>query len=93
MIKKEILIGFLTGIATTLAGMLLYILLFSENSIVETLIESVKEEVLGTIITAGAIFNFVPFFFFLKKDKIYRARGVLMASILAALVIGVIKLM
>lgn len=92
MIKKEILIGFLTGIAANLIGMLLYILIFSDLSISETLKESVKGDFIGTLITAGAILNFLPFFVFLKKEKTYRARGVLMASILAALIIAIIKL-
>ncbi|WP_324720914.1 hypothetical protein [Salinimicrobium sp. HB62] len=92
MIKKEIFIGFLTGIAANLLGMLIYILIFSELSILETLKESMRGGFIGTLITAGAILNFIPFFYFLKKEKTYRARGVLLASILAALVIAIIKL-
>jgi uncharacterized BrkB/YihY/UPF0761 family membrane protein len=92
MIKKEILIGFLTGLGANLLGMLLYILIFSELSVIETLKESFKGDFIGTLITAGAILNFLPFFYFLKKQKTYRARGVLMASILAALAIAIIKL-
>ena len=92
MIKKEIFIGFLTGIAANLIGMLIYILIFSELSILETLKESMRGGFIGTLITAGAILNFIPFFYFLKKEKTYRARGVLLASILAALVIAIIKL-
>lgn len=92
MIKKEIFIGFLTGIGTNLLGMLIYILIFSELSIIETIKESLKGDFMGTLITAGAILNFLPFFIFLKKEMTYRARGVLMASIVAALVIAIIKL-
>lgn len=92
MIKKEILLGFLAGIAANIIGMLIYILIFSDLPVIETLQESLKGEFIGTLITAGAILNFLPFFYFLKKEKTYRARGVLMASILAALVIAVIKL-
>ena len=92
MIKKEILLGFLAGLGANLLGMLIYILVFSDLSITETLQESLRGGFIGTLITAGAILNFLPFFYFLKKDKTYRARGVLMASILAALVIAIIKL-
>ncbi len=92
MIKKEIFIGFITGIASNLTGMLIYILIFSELTVLETLQESLEGGFIGTLITAGAILNFLPFFFFLKKDNTYRARGVLMASILAAIVIAIIKL-
>lgn len=93
MIKKEIFLGLLIGIGTNLLGILLYILIFSELSIWQTLEEAAKTTFLGTLITAGAILNFVPFFIFLKKEKYYRARGVLMASILAALVIAIIKIL
>ena len=92
MIKKEILLGFLAGIAANIIGMLIYIVIFSDLPVIETLQESLKGGFIGTLITAGAILNFLPFFYFLKKEKTYRARGVLMASILAALIIAVIKL-
>lgn len=92
MIKKEIFIGFLTGIGTNLLGMLLYILIFSELTVLETLKESMNSGFIGTLVTAGAILNFLPFFIFLKKEKTYRARGVLMASIFAALAIAILKL-
>lgn len=92
MIKKEILTGFLVGIASNLLGMLIYILLFSELSLQKTLVESIEKDFMGTLITAGAILNFLPFFLFLKKDQVFRARGVLLASILAALIIATLKI-
>lgn len=91
MIKKEILIGFLTGIVSTLLGIMLYVMIFSDISFFDTIEEAFINEFLGTLITAGAILNFLPFFYFLNKKQIYRARGVLLASILAALVIAVLK--
>ncbi|GAB2779860.1 hypothetical protein [Salinimicrobium soli] len=91
MIKKEIFIGFLTGIISNIIGIIVYIWIFSDISLYDTLEESLINGFLGTLITAGAILNFLPFFVFLKKQQIYRARGVLMASILAALIIGILK--
>lgn len=91
MIKKEIFLGFFIGIGTNILGMLLYILLFSEVDPFQTVSVALETGFLGTVIAAGAIFNFLPFFMFLNKKKIYRARGVLMASIFAALFIAVIK--
>ncbi len=91
MIKKEILIGFLTGIAANITGIMFYILIFSDLGVIETIREAVEGDFMGTVITAGAILNFLPFFVFLKKEKPYRARGVLMATILAALFIAVLK--
>lgn len=92
MIKKEIFTGFFTGLLANILGMLIYILIFSEASIGQTISESIEKDFMGTLITAGAILNFLPFFVFLKKDRPYRARGVLLATILAALVIAVLKL-
>ena len=93
MIKKEIFIGFITGLLSNIIGMLIYILLFSELGVRDTIKESAETGFLGTLITAGAILNFLPFFVFLKKELTYRARGVLMASILAALLIAILKLL
>lgn len=92
MIKKEVFIGFGIGIFTNILGMLLYIVSFSDFGFLESLKKADENEFLGILIAAGAILNFIPFFFFLNKKKIYRARGVLMASILAALCIAVVKI-
>lgn len=80
------------GLLANLLGILIYILIFSDFGIGETLKEASKNDSLGTIVAAGAVLNFVPFFVFLNKEKHYRARGVLLASILAALVIAATKL-
>lgn len=92
MIKKEIGIGFALGIGTNLLGMTLYILMFSELPLWETIKEAAESDFIGTLITAGAILNFAPFYLFIRKGKTYRARGVLLATILAALVLAVLKL-
>ena len=36
MIKKEIFIGFFTGILSTVVGMILYVLIFSDISLYDT---------------------------------------------------------
>ena len=92
MIRKEIWLGFLTGVISNIVGMLTYIIIFSEISVWDTIEESAQNGFLGTLITAGAILNFLPFFVFLKRNKPYMARGVLMASIFAALVIAILKI-
>lgn len=93
MIRKEISIGFISGILSNLLGIFLYILLFSDLSILASLEEFFQEDQLGILIASGAVLNFVPFFYFLKKNKTYRARGVLMASFLAALGIAALKIL
>ena len=92
MIKKEIGIGFIIGLASNVLGIILYIVVFSDSGIQASLREAYQEQVLGRLIAAGAVLNFVPFFHFLNKNHIFRARGVVLASIVAALVIGVLQL-
>ncbi|MBB4119391.1 uncharacterized BrkB/YihY/UPF0761 family membrane protein [Mesonia hippocampi] len=92
MIKKEIFIGFIVGIAANLVGMFIYISAFSKYGLTTTLEISYEEGYLGSIISLGAILNFLPFFVFLRKNKPYRSRGVLIASIFAALVIIITKI-
>lgn len=92
MIKKEIGIGFVLGLAANLLGILLYILVFSDSEIRTSLEEAYQEQVLGRLIAAGAVLNFIPFFYFLNQNRIFRARGVVLASIVAALLIGVLQL-
>ncbi len=88
MIKRNILIGFLTGISANISGIILYILLFSKMGLEETLRDAWYNEYLGKIIALGAALNFLPFFIFLRKDLIYHARGVLLATLIMAIIIA-----
>jgi len=91
-IKKEILIGFLVSIFATAGGLFLYLQYFSSYGFNET-IEMIKEgDLYGKVLSLAAIPNLFVFFIYIKKKQDYRARGVLMASILIALVTFVLKL-
>jgi hypothetical protein len=92
MIKLNIFIGFLTGISANIGGIFLYILLFSEMGIDETLDNAMAEGYIGKLIALGAILNFLPFFVFLRKNQNYHARGVLLATIIAAIAIFISKI-
>ena len=85
--KKEVIIGFLVGIIANTIGTLAYILLFSDLSIVETYKAAVESDHIGSLLALGAILNLIAFFLFLKIRRDYRARGVLIATLLTALVI------
>lgn len=85
--KKEILIGILVGIIANTVGTLLYILLFSDLSIIETYQAAVKQGHVGSLLALGAILNLVAFFGFLKIKRDQRAKGVLIATIVTALII------
>ncbi|QWX83146.1 hypothetical protein H0I23_11860 [Cellulophaga sp. HaHaR_3_176] len=87
MNKKEILIGFVIGLIANITGTLLYIIIFSKLSISETYQAAVREEHVGSLLALGAILNLIAFFAFLKLKRDLRARGVLIATILTALLI------
>lgn len=89
---KEILIGLIVGLLCNASGMYLYIFFFSDYEIEDTLKLALENDFLGSLIALGAILNFLAFFVFLKKNQAYRARGVLLATIIAALGILVSKL-
>lgn len=90
--KKETATGFLVGIIANTLGVLLYMLLFSDLGLAETYQAAVEQGHVGSLLALGAILNLVAFFGFLKLRRDYRARGVLMATLLTALVILYYKL-
>ncbi|PKA98902.1 hypothetical protein B0O79_2597 [Flavobacteriaceae bacterium MAR_2009_75] len=85
--KKELIIGFLVGLIANAIGTLLYILLFSDLGIVETFEAAVAQEHVGSLLALGAILNLLAFFAFLRLRRDQRAKGVLIATILTAMVI------
>lgn len=91
MIKQNVFTGFLTGIAANIAGVILYITLFSNSELDATINDAIANGYLGKIIALGAVLNFVPFFVFLKKKQNYHARGVLLATVSIAIGVAIFK--
>ncbi len=91
--KKEIVIGILVGLIANTIGTLLYITLFSELGIAETFAAAIEQDHLGSLLALGAILNLVAFFAFLRIKRDQRAKGVLIATLLTALVILGYKLL
>ena len=85
--KKELIIGFIVGIIANTVGTLAYILLFSDYGIVETYKAAIQQGHVGSLLALGAVLNLVSFFGFLKIRRDHRAKGVLIATLLTALVI------
>lgn len=85
--KKEIAIGFMVGLIANAIGTLLYIIIFSKLSIIDTYKAAVSEGHVGSILALGAVFNLLAFFLFLKLKRDLRAKGVLIATIITALLI------
>jgi len=91
IIKKEISIGFVISILATACGVFLYLQYFSKYGFEETILMIQKGNLYAQVLSLAALPNLFVFFVFVKKKQDYRARGVLMASILTALVTFVLK--
>ena len=91
--KKEIIIGFAVGIIANTFGTLLYILLFSDIGIVDTFNAAVEQGHIGSLLALGAILNLIAFFGFLRIKRDLSARGVMIATLLTALVILAYKVL
>ena len=85
--RKEIIIGFVVGVIANTIGTLLYILLFSNMGIQETIQAAIVQDHMGSLLALGAILNLIAFFGFLKLRRDHRARGVLIATLLTAFII------
>jgi len=91
-IKKEITIGILFSIIATLAGAFMYIEFFSQYDFEISLKLLHESNLYGKVLTLAAIPNLFVFFVFIKKKQDYRARGVLLTTILIAFITFVFKL-
>ena len=90
--KKEILIGFLIGLVANSIGLYFAALVFGKEADFFTVLSSASSEgILGKLISLGAILNLAAFFIFIKKKQDYRARGVLLATVIIAISTFVFK--
>ena len=81
----------LVGLITNVAGVYLYVAIFTDYDLASAIKMAYADKFLGGLIAIGAGANFLPFFVYLKKDQVYRARGVLILTILMAVVILFLK--
>ncbi|MBR9853801.1 MAG: hypothetical protein GYB37_04375 [Algicola sp.] len=91
--KKEIIIGFIVGLIANTFGTLLYIILFSDLSVTETINAAISQGHIGSLLALGAVLNLVAFFAFLRIKRDQRAKGVMLATLVTALVILSYKVM
>lgn len=84
--KVQIIIGFIIGLVMAYIGAYLYVTLFTEYDFNEGLTIIKSQNNLGKLISLGAIPNLILFFVFLKLKREMFARGVVLATILLALI-------
>lgn len=93
-ILKEVVLGFLFGLLANCSGSYIYVFTVSEIkglSVESTFNVALEEGLLGNIIVLGALMNLLVFFVFMKKHQYYRARGVILATMIAAIAILISK--
>ena len=85
--KKEIFIGFVVGLIATSFGCFVFIEFFSNFDFNKSIALIKEGNLEARVLVLGSLANFFVFFVFLKKKQIYRARGVLMETIVVALTV------
>ena len=89
MSKKDIIFGITTGLISNIIGVIFTVIfLFQEISISKIfriINESIDNNFITKLISLGAIVNLIAFFIFLKFNYVERARGVLIATFLVAI--------
>ena len=86
--KKQLTIGFLTGIIANAVGAAIWIAVISfikGTSFSEVFNFYIQTGDTWAVLTLGALPNLALFFGFLKFDRDYSARGVVMATFMAAI--------
>ena len=85
MKKTDLLIGFIIGIVGALLGAILFLKLFTEVQTINDFHIVREQGILGKVLTLGAILNIIIFFILLKKNKELMARGIVLATIVLAI--------
>lgn len=91
-IKKELIIGFLVSLFATACGLFIYLQYVSRFGFYETIDMIIEKRIFGPIIALAALPNLFVFFIFLKKNQEERARGVLIASLVTAVITFILKI-
>ena len=89
MSKKDIIFGITTGLISNIIGVIFTVIfLFQEisiSNIFRIINESIDNNFITKLISLGAIVNLIAFFIFLKFNYVERAKGVLIATFLVAI--------
>lgn len=87
-IKIKVLTGVFFGFIATAFGFYFYSQVFNHFSLkfIKKLI--IEEDMLGEILAYAAIPNLLAFFVFIKRGEDYKARGVILATMLIAIAVA-----
>lgn len=85
MNKRDLFVGFLIGIASTILGSYIFITFFTDFNFIAGIQIMKSQGNLGKIITLGSILTLAAFGILLKMNKETMARGVVLAVIIMAI--------
>lgn len=92
MKNKEIIIGLIIGLIASAIGLALSLLFFGTGeSIGDSLNIALAQGVFTKLVSIGALLNLGAFFLFINTNKESRAKGVLIATIIVALITIIIR--
>ena len=92
MENKDVIIGIVIGFIASAIGLTLSLLFFGTgDSIANSLDIAIAQDVLTKLVSIGALLNLAAFFLFLNTNKESRAKGVLIATIVVALITLIIR--
>lgn len=89
MIKQKVFIGIAMGFLSTIIGTSLCTFIISKvkhSGFNETFTSFQNDDKLWMLLALGAIPNLLLFFYLLKKDLEYKARGVVLATLIVAFI-------
>lgn len=92
MKNKSLLTGILVGIIANFIGLFICVQIFGNGEgFIKTIKLALANDFFGKLISIGAILNLGAFFVFIRKREDEKAKGVLLITILIALVTFIIK--
>lgn len=94
MIRKDVILGFIYGLIANLTGIAIVVLFRMQKhneDFFYIINEAISNRVLGKFISLGALLNLILFFIFIKKNQDHKARGVLLITLLAAIIVIINK--
>ncbi|QCE40699.1 hypothetical protein [Psychroserpens sp. NJDZ02] len=80
--KKDLVIGFISGIICTCVGVFLYIIMFSKLGTKDIVSHALQFK----FVSRGALLNLGLFFLFLNRKQDEKAKGVLIATLIIGLI-------
>jgi len=86
MKKIDFLIGTVIGFVAPVIGSFIFIESFTSYHFIDGIAIFKAQQVLGKIITLGAIFNIATFFLLLQFNRELMARGIILATILLTII-------